>query len=1116
MKCKLSFLLPAFVMASGLSFGDVAPPYPYVLSQSDGLTFEARMFGDERLNWVETMDGRIILDVTDDENQIWWCYATVDSEGFYAPSEVLVGAETAEDLLALPDREDALQQQTTRLRGKFRYAADIDRPRLSGPVASPLAASGICKPLVFLVDFRDDQLPVPSHKYTKAQFAQLLFANNLSPYSVTPALPSTYTISLRDYYNEVSAGKFTVSGSAASVADWTTANNDYGYYVDQAQGMGSGPNGRTHSADAVCVEIARKLDQAVNYADFDGNGDGIVDVVILIMEGWASGADNQFWSFQGTLSRVADIDPTAPTDTNGFLLLDGVTIREFIVTTEQVYGEGWPDFAQGDIRPIGTFCHEMGHVLGLPDLYDTDSWYDENRVETIHSSGIGVWGLMGSGGYNRQTSPAYPCAWSRARLNWITMQTHATNLRPTVLSVPPTENNHVAYKILIDPSDASEYFLLENRQPIGSDQHLWGKGLLIWHIDESFTDMFPGQNRVNSWESTFGVSLMQADGMGHLYMDRRPGSNANDGDAGDPFPGTTSKNRFTVGTNPSASSYLYDRDADGTVDAGYASEVSITNITESAGGAISCTVSSPNPRGFELGYDEGGYTRCWAYPVGSENRAGILVTPLNSSLLRNLRTVFIDLPSGGDQVISYIVRVWEGFDETIGWPQALIHEQSGTVNWSASPPPRKYGGWVTIPINRTISCRSSSKYYIEIQYVGPGYIMPSADSIYTNVAPSGKSFTRGAGSATCTLWSHGDWNIRAVFEEVAAPASLAVTPPEGLTATGNQGGPFNPSSKTYTLTNTGGTPLNWQASKSQAWVSLDQAGGTLAAGGSTTVTVSVNSNANGLGAGSYSDTVYFTNLTNNNGSTTRSVSLQISSAQKVATPTFNPSGGMYTSPLTVTISCTTSSATIRYTTDGSTPTETSPQYAAPISISTTTTLKARAWRSGWTPSDVASATYTIQGGGIVILEDTWPSYIDDGTKWTTHGTRVDDRGENEPSPPYSLHFNAGDSIRSKKIDLSVYSRAVLTYYYEQTGSEESPDDGDDLVSMYWNGSSYTELRRHLGSGPDMNYYEKVTVTLPSAAMHRNFMLRFESRGDSYWYGLYDDWFIDNVELRVWP
>ncbi|MGZ3514919.1 MAG: Ser-Thr-rich GPI-anchored membrane family protein, partial [Thermodesulfobacteriota bacterium] len=82
-------------------------------------------------------------------------------------------------------------------------------------------------------------------------------------------------------------------------------------------------------------------------------------------------------------------------------------------------------------------------------------------------------------------------------------------------------------------------------------------------------------------------------------------------------------------------------------------------------------------------------------------------------------------------------------------------------------------------------------------------------------------------------------------------------------------------SKNYTLQNTGGTSINWTASKGQSWVTLSSAGGTLGAGASTTVTVSINSNANSLSAGSYSDTVSFTNTTNNNGNASRGVNLII-------------------------------------------------------------------------------------------------------------------------------------------------------------------------------------------------------------------------------------------------
>src|SRR6266567_4377118 len=80
----------------------------------------------------------------------------------------------------------------------------------------------------------------------------------------------------------------------------------------------------------------------------------------------------------------------------------------------------------------------------------------------------------------------------------------------------------------------------------------------------------------------------------------------------------------------------------------------------------------------------------------------------------------------------------------------------------------------------------------------------------------------------------------------------------------------------------------------------------------------------------------------------------------VATPTFSPGGGTYTGSVTVTISDATSGATIHYTTDGSTPTTSSPVYSGALTFTQTTTLKAMAAASGMTDSGVASATYTIQ------------------------------------------------------------------------------------------------------------------------------------------------------------
>lgn len=84
---------------------------------------------------------------------------------------------------------------------------------------------------------------------------------------------------------------------------------------------------------------------------------------------------------------------------------------------------------------------------------------------------------------------------------------------------------------------------------------------------------------------------------------------------------------------------------------------------------------------------------------------------------------------------------------------------------------------------------------------------------------------------------------------------------------------------------------------------------------------------------------------------------------QVATPTFMPGAGTYASAQSVTIATSTTGASIRYTTDGSTPTTTTGTlYTGPVTVSTSTTLKAVAYASGMTTSAVATAVYTISTG----------------------------------------------------------------------------------------------------------------------------------------------------------
>ena len=79
----------------------------------------------------------------------------------------------------------------------------------------------------------------------------------------------------------------------------------------------------------------------------------------------------------------------------------------------------------------------------------------------------------------------------------------------------------------------------------------------------------------------------------------------------------------------------------------------------------------------------------------------------------------------------------------------------------------------------------------------------------------------------------------------------------------------------------------------------------------------------------------------------------------VETPVIAPDGGTYYEAFDATITCATADAVIRYTTDGTEPTETSTVYTAPVTINATTTLKAKAWKTGMEASLMAAATYNF-------------------------------------------------------------------------------------------------------------------------------------------------------------
>ncbi|MES2439843.1 MAG: zinc-dependent metalloprotease family protein, partial [Verrucomicrobiota bacterium] len=116
----------------------------------------------------------------------------------------------------------------------------------------------------------------------------------------------------------------------------------------------------------------------------------------------------------------------------------------------------------------------------------------------------------------------------------------------------------------------------------------------------------------------------------------------------------------------------------------------------------------------------------------------------------------------------------------------------------------------------------------------------------------------------------------------ASPGTMSIASSGDLVSSGTVGGPFTPGSAVYTLSNPGGTPIQWTAATTANWVGLSATQGSLAPGASTTVTVSLDADANALAAATYNDTVSFINTTNGSGNATRGVSLAIHSPGTLA------------------------------------------------------------------------------------------------------------------------------------------------------------------------------------------------------------------------------------------
>ncbi len=517
----------------------VAAPVVHTLMQADGTGFAARPWGDERLHGWETEDGYSI--VFDEASQNW-TYAVRNDSGRLAASSWVIGKTRPTEVL-----KKHLRSAGAVLSEVFQRKA-IQSPGLPQKVVPPSGSANIP---VILINFSDT-----TTTYNTPDFDTLLFG--------------TGNRSMKDYYEEVSYGAFSVSPGPSGVVGWYTTANTHDYYgTNNAQGRDKWPGDLVYEAVAAA-------DATVDFSAYDSDGDCYVDVVGIVHQGTGeevgeSSAD--IWSHSWDLASAryagyshygvyttGDSDASCP---------GGYKINDYIIMPE-LYRTGPP----ATLSTIGVFAHEYGHALGLPDLYDADK----------SSSGIGEWGLMGGGSWNYVSilgdTPALMSAWSKYRLGWVTPTQVTDSLSNEFIDAAATSAD--VYQLLPgSPATGGEYFLVENRQRLSGtfDEGLPGEGLAIWHIDESRADnnseCFPP---ADCSKNHYKVSLVQADGNWDLEK------NNNRGDSGDLYRGSTDNTSFTGGSTPDSNLYN-----------GTSSYVKVTSISASAPTMTATLAAVPEP-----------------------------------------------------------------------------------------------------------------------------------------------------------------------------------------------------------------------------------------------------------------------------------------------------------------------------------------------------------------------------------------------------------------------------------------------------------------------------------------------------------------------------------------
>ncbi len=425
---RLLVTLAVAMLVGSVALATVARRGSISVMQPDGTAVTLASQGDEWGHFMVTPDG---LTVAKDARGAW-CYVTAQG----------VSSVVAHNPGQRPAAETAfVSAQLGRLQVQQRLQRALERaPRRAG---TQVPVTGSPRIPVLLVEYTDKKI-----------------TNPMDTFQITYC---TGEKSARKYFEDQSNGKYNPQYDVWGV--YQLKHNRAYYGANDSDGN----DVRVGYMVSEAVDAAQRQGE-INWSDYDNDGDGECDVVIVVYAGVAEDQAPQItdavWPCQWSLASAGWWGMGDGARTYG-----GIYINKFAVFNE-IYG---PDDESTRMDGIGAFVHEYSHCMGLPDMYETSH-------QNIYY-GMSNWSLMAHGDYNDDGfTPCGYTGYEKIFMGWIKPVTPTANTRYTLpVFNMGADSTDVVVKVT-SSINRNEYYLLENRRRVGWDAFMPDEGVLITHI----------------------------------------------------------------------------------------------------------------------------------------------------------------------------------------------------------------------------------------------------------------------------------------------------------------------------------------------------------------------------------------------------------------------------------------------------------------------------------------------------------------------------------------------------------------------------------------------------------------------------------------------------------